>query len=185
MRIFHHNLVQVFARHDAIDQAEIAVPSRRRWVRRSAAFPWPACARHCATSATIGRRAKQADIDSRRAERCFVGCDGEIAACNQLAAGCSRQAIHFGDHRLWMAARSTASARSRRHGLLEKGPAPVGVGAMRRHFLEIVPGAKHLAVTRQARSTRTVMSSRARPNSACSAAIIAHESAIGRRTGQR
>src|SRR5208282_3177188 len=83
------------------------------------------------------RRAKEADIDARRREPSILGGDREIIARDQLAAGCGRHPVDFGDDRL-------GHSDDRQHQLAALGEEPlVGLAPLiGTHLAQIVPGAK-------------------------------------------
>ena len=99
-------------------------------------------ARHVARQRHHRRRAEQADIDAGRGEARRGRGDGEIAACDQLAARRRRHALHRGDHRLRQVDDLLHHGAAGRHDVAEIGAAAVGVGAPRGEFLEIVAGAE-------------------------------------------
>ena len=95
------------------------------------------------------RRAEQADVDARRGEAGLGRGDGEIAACDELAAGGGGDALHRRDHRLRQVDDLLHHRAAGRHDLAEIGAAAVGIGAARGEFLEIVAGAERRAVRGQ------------------------------------
>ena len=142
--IFLHDLPEILLRHDAVDEAVFA---GRRGVDGLASEQHlhRLLAVDVAGQRHHRRRAEQADIHAGRRETRRVGADGEVAARDQLAAGCRRQPVDLGDDRLRMGDDRLHHVGAEPHRLLVERPAPVVVGAVQRQFLEIVAGGKHLA----------------------------------------
>ena len=59
--------------------------------------------------------------------------------------GGGSDAVDLGDDRLRMADDRLHQTRADREGFFEEGPAPVRIGAVRSHLLEVVAGAEHLS----------------------------------------
>ena len=103
-------------------------------------------ARNVARQRHHRRRAEQSDIDAGRGKARGFGRDGEIAACDQLAAGRGRDALDGGDHGLRQMHDRLHHGAAGVHDLREIGAAAIGVAAPRGQFLHVVAGGEGRAV---------------------------------------
>ena len=68
----------------------------------------------------------------------LVGGEGEIAGRDQLASGCRGDAVDFRNHRLGKIHDDRHELRAERERFFEERLAPVSIGAVRAHLLEVV-----------------------------------------------
>ncbi len=97
-------------------------------------------------SATIGVEQKRPDVHARCREVGGFGGDGEIACRAELTSGRRRASFDDRDDGLRAGDDGAHHRRAIAHRFTKESLAAVGIGAMRRHFLEIVPRRKDLAV---------------------------------------
>ena len=74
-----------------------------------------------------------------------MGGNSEVAARHQLQAGGGGQPLDLGDDRFRAMDDGLHERRAVGEGALEEHPAPVGIGAVRRQFLEVMTGAEQLS----------------------------------------
>src|SRR5690606_8987752 len=89
-------------------------------------------------------RTEQADIDAVDAEQRPVSRDCEVAGGDQLASRSRGDSVHDRDYRLRQIDDRLHHLRAGVERLFKIGATAVGVAAMRRHLLEVMPAGKQL-----------------------------------------